>query len=355
MATASVHPAEPAAAAEPLRSRLTLKVVADALGVSRTTISNAYNRPERMSPELRESVFAKARELGYFGPDPVARALRRRELQTVGVVFHHDMHYALSDPTTIAFLGGIAQELDRRRLWLQFIPKMGRTLMLASAFQSTADAMIVHSEIGPQFVHEVKASPKPLALVDSRVAGVPGVRTDDRGGAMLAMRHALSAAPDVVVVLCFLVTEVERARVLSRPEPPRSGYVGSERVAGYAIAARAAGFAVERLLWVDVDDQHPESAARALAAACERLPARARIAVVAMSDRLALAAQQEARSWRGRTLCALVGFDDIPAAATNGLTTIRQDSRRKGELAVKILLDGHHSTTLPVELIVRDT
>jgi DNA-binding LacI/PurR family transcriptional regulator len=350
-----VRRAVPSPTVEAARSRLTLKVVADALGVSRTTISNAYNRPDRLSDQLRATVLAKARELGYPGPDPMARAMRRRELQTVGVVFHHDMHYALSDPTTLAFLGGIALELDRRHLWMQFIPKMGRTLMLAAAFQSTADAMIVHSEIGPEFVHEVRATPKPLVLVDSLVTGMPSVRTDDRRGAVLAMQHALAARPDIVVVLCFMVTEVERERVLGRAHPPKSGYVGSERVAGYAQAARAAAYPPEQIFWMDVDDQWPDAAGKSLGALRQRLSAAGRVAVVAMSDRLALAAQRELGAWLGPRLVAVVGFDDIPAADAAGLTTIRQDSRLKGELAVKVLLDGHKSSTIPVELVVRGT
>jgi DNA-binding LacI/PurR family transcriptional regulator len=353
----SAHPRRAApqdADAQP-RTKLTLKDVADALGVSRTTVSNAYNRPEHLSEALRETVFAKARELGYFGPDPMARALRRRELQTIGVVFHHDMGYALGDPATIACLAGIAKELDRRHLWLQFIPKMGRKLMLAAAFQSTADAMIVHSEIGPEFMHEITATPKPVVLIDSLVPGIASVRTDDRRGAMLAMQHALASRPDVVIALCFLVNEVERARIVSKAAPPRSGYVGSERVAGYCMAARAAGFPLEKIVWVDSDDQAPDSAGLRLREARERIPAKARFSVVAMSDRMALAALQEIRSWRGAKLAALVGFDDIPAAAAAGLTTIRQDNGLKGELAVKILLDGHKSATMPVELVVRET
>jgi DNA-binding LacI/PurR family transcriptional regulator len=52
---------------------------------------------------------------------------------------------------------------------------------------------------------------------------------------------------------------------------------------------------------------------------------------------------------------ALVGFDDSPAAASAGLTTVRQDSRLKGELAVQVLLDRQPSAIVPVELVVRDT
>ena len=347
----AVKTAQPSA----LRTKLTLQDVADALGVSRTTVSNAYNRPGNLSEALRTAILDKAREIGYFGPDPTARALRRREMQTIGVVFHHDIGYALGDPTTLSFLAGVARELDKRQLWMQFIPKMGRKLMLAAAFQSTADAMIIHSEIGPEFMHEVTATPKPVVLVDSAVAGVPSVRTDDRRGAVMAMQHVLAARPDVVVVLCFLVTDAERQRVLARSKPPRSGYVASERVAGYAQAARAADFPLTQVHWVDVDDQDPDTAGPRLADIRRSLPAKARVAVVAMSDRMALAAQREAAQWTFPPLVALVGFDDIPAAAPAGLTTVRQDSLHKGELAVQVLLDGLKPATLPVELVLRKT
>lgn len=336
-------------------ARLTLADVALAAGVSRTTASNAFNRPGQLSKALREQVLATARELGYFGPDTVARALRRRELREVGVVFHHDLGYALSDPSSIEFLRGVASELDERHLTLQLIPKMGRKLMLEAAFQTTADILIVHAEIGPEFVPELRSARMPIVLVDSQVPGFASVRTDDRVGAALAMAHALAAQPDIVIVLCFLVTEVERERVLARLKPPRSGYVGSERVAGYAQEARTAGFAPERITWVEVDDQWPETAAERMAELRPQLAAGARVAIVAMSDRLALAAQQTVKSWRGVKVVAVVGFDDIPAAAAAGLTTIRQDHFLKGRRCVQVALDGVKSKVIPVQLVVRDT
>src|SRR3954463_528197 len=56
----------------------TLDTVAGVVGVSRATVSNAYNRPDQLSAALRERILAAALELGYAGPDPVARSLATR-------------------------------------------------------------------------------------------------------------------------------------------------------------------------------------------------------------------------------------------------------------------------------------
>ena len=59
-----------------MTNQVTLLTIAEALGISRTTVSNAYNRPDQLSPARREAILAKARELGYAGPDPRGRGLR---------------------------------------------------------------------------------------------------------------------------------------------------------------------------------------------------------------------------------------------------------------------------------------
>ena len=69
-----------------LGRRATLKEVAAEVGVS-PAVSNAYNRPNQLSPELRERVFETARRLGYSGPDAMARGLRRRRAGAVGVLY----------------------------------------------------------------------------------------------------------------------------------------------------------------------------------------------------------------------------------------------------------------------------
>ena len=54
-----------------------MRQVAAAAGVSPMTVSYVYSRPERVSAAARASVHAAADRLGYPGPDPGARSLRR--------------------------------------------------------------------------------------------------------------------------------------------------------------------------------------------------------------------------------------------------------------------------------------
>ncbi len=68
------------------RRPATLASLAAELGVSRTTVSNAYNRPDQLSAPLRARVLEAARRLGYPGPDPVARSLRTRKAGAVGLL-----------------------------------------------------------------------------------------------------------------------------------------------------------------------------------------------------------------------------------------------------------------------------
>jgi DNA-binding LacI/PurR family transcriptional regulator len=83
-------------------------------------------------------------------------------------------------------------------------------------------------------------------------------------------------------------------------------------------------------------------------------------AIVGLSDVLALGAIEAMRT-RGLTPgrdISVTGFDDIPAAGTTGLTTVRQPIAEKGRLAARQLLDPkaiEPQILLPTELVVRSS
>jgi hypothetical protein len=92
-------------------TRVTLQTVADRVGVSRMTVSNAFSRPDQLSTALREKVLAAAAELGYVGPDPAARALARGTAGAIGILMTDSLAYAFSDEVATGFLGAVADEL----------------------------------------------------------------------------------------------------------------------------------------------------------------------------------------------------------------------------------------------------
>ena len=109
---------------DPPRTRppATLASLAAELGISRTTVSNAYNRPDQLSPQLRSRVMEAARRMGYPGPDPVARSLRTRKAGAVGLLLTEQVSYAFRDPGAVAFLEGLTLECDEARVGLLLVP-----------------------------------------------------------------------------------------------------------------------------------------------------------------------------------------------------------------------------------------
>ena len=105
-------------------SNPTLADVAREVGVSRTTVSNAYNRPDQLSPMLRARILAAAERLGYPGPDPLARGLRRGRTGMLGLVADQPLAYLFTDPAIREFLVGMTMVLDEAEASLVLLPRL---------------------------------------------------------------------------------------------------------------------------------------------------------------------------------------------------------------------------------------
>src|SRR4051794_36873220 len=125
---------------------LTLVTVANAVGVSPTTVSNAYNRPHKLSPALRQRILATAGELGYRGPDPAARSLRTGRAGSIGLLFGEALTYVFQDPGALEFLRGLAEGTAKHNSVLQVIAALdaegeeGAASLLANAI---VDGLVV--------------------------------------------------------------------------------------------------------------------------------------------------------------------------------------------------------------------
>lgn len=130
------------------RRLTTLASLAAELGVSRTTVSNAYNRPDQLSPELRERVLETARRLRYPVPDPVARSLRTRCAGAIGLLLTEGLSYAFRDPAAVGFLEGFAlacEEAEQGLLLVPASPDADQRSTAATVHQAGVDGFVVYS------------------------------------------------------------------------------------------------------------------------------------------------------------------------------------------------------------------
>src|SRR4051812_49542446 len=107
------------------RQRPTMAEVARAAGVSVMTVSYAYSQPDRVSAAAADKVRKAAAELGYPGPHPAARSLRRGRAGSLGFVLGERLTYAFDDPQAARFLSGVAEVCAAEAVGLTLGPPAG--------------------------------------------------------------------------------------------------------------------------------------------------------------------------------------------------------------------------------------
>jgi len=302
--------------------------VARLAGVSRQTVSNVLNAPERVRAATRERVMSAVAELGYR-PHASARRLRTGRAATIA---------ARLDP----FGGGISGAVLDRFLHAltQTAEARGLSVMLYTAtdaeheirqFQRLIDGAVVDAFVlastyagdprtewliahGQRFV----TFGRPWGIADPADPAHLWVDVDGRAGVAEAVRKLRAAGAERVGFLGW---------------PAGSG-TGDERRAGWADALEAAGVGRRQrdALSVAAEDSVAEGreATRRLLAQASALDA-----IVAASDTLALGALMETRG-----AVRVVGFDNTPVAEAIGFSSIDQRVDEVAEAALELLEAG---------------
>ncbi|WP_425144849.1 LacI family DNA-binding transcriptional regulator [Deinococcus sp.] len=338
------------------RRRPGLKDIAARLGVSAATVSNAYNRPAHVSPALRETIFQTARELGYAGPDPLARSFRRGQVGAVGVLCADQMSYMLQDPVALQFLQGLSGVTEAAGLSLTLIPTTSALTSLPKVQQAAIDGLVLYSiaQDDPRLAGALARSLPTVVVDQPQLPGLPLIGIDDLEAAKESARHLLKLGHrDFGILALPLAPGGESSQHFDMPRT---------RLRGYSEAISAAGLEPKRNAALAVCDHNSVQHGRE--AALKLLTARPEItAILAMSDLLAFGALEAARLL-GRSVpgsLSVMGFDDAPGAEAAQLSTMRQPLQEKGRRAgeaLTTLLRGEDvpaQTLLPTHLIVRES
>lgn len=333
--------------------------------MSRATVSNAYNRPDQLSPQLRDRIIATARRLGYPGPDPTARSLATQRAGAVAFMLGQGLSSAFSDPALSIMLDALASTVDSGDRGLLLLPGVDDAgPRPESVARAQTDVVIAYSlpDDAPA-LQAVEQRKLPLVVVDQpAIPGTARVEVDDVGGAQLAARHLVSLGHRRVGILAFELSP-SGGRGPASPERISSARfrVTRNRVAGYLAELGSYGITPDSVpVWEALcgDQQLGRRGALWLMSRQPRPTG-----LLCMSDELALGAIRAVREL-GLSVpgdVSVVGFDDTPGARWSDppLTTVRQDlvekGRRTGELALRMLerASPGRPITLAVELVTR--
>ncbi len=322
------------------------------LRVSRTTISNAYNRPDQLSADLRERIFATAKRIGYAGPDPVARSLRTRKAGAVGLVITEPLTYSFSDPAALNFVAGLAETCEEAGQGLLLVAAgPSRTVEEGSSAVLSAgvDGFVVYAaDVDDPYLQLVLDRRLPVVIVDQpiQVPGSSRVGIEDRAAMRELADYVVGLGHREIGLLTMRLGAKRRdgdaastpSALVSSERLRDTGFqVQGERIGGVRDAMAAAGLDPSRLTVVESFEHDSVSGGTAAELA---LTANPRItALMCTADVLALSAMDHLRA-RGIYVpgqITVTGFDGVPEALKRGLTTVAQPSHEKGRRAGNLL------------------
>ncbi len=326
--------------------------IAELAGVSQPTVSRALRGDKTVSEATRIRIEAIARQLNYK-VDKNASSLRRGLTNTLALLFFEDpaLDDSLINPFFLSMLGSITRTCAKRGFdLLVSIQQLSANWHVDYEDSRKADGIILLG-YGDYEAYRVRLD----QLVAQRThfvrwgsvrPGQPGttIGCDNVQGGLIAGRRLIASGRRRIA---FLGDASERY-----PE-------FADRYRGLAQALREAKLPVDPGLQVDVvafEDAGEDAARRLLA---RGIPFDA---IFAASDLIAIGAMR-ALADAGRRVphdVAVIGFDDLPAAANAQppLTTIAQDYAHAGEVLVDTLIASIagkpvESAVLPTRLIER--
>ena len=339
-----------------------IKDVAKAANVSLSTVSKVLNgrNDAHISPRTRDIVIAAAEQIGYH-PSIVARGLTGKRMEAIGVIMAYAESSVTSDPYLGPCLDGIlavAKEHHQKTIlfledsWRDIRKKLpiycdgncdGLILIIPRLDSDIIPALEQHSRSVPFVVAGDSRDDMPLTCVD-----VDNIRTS-----MDVVRYLFRLGHTRIAAFC--------------------GYddfcSSQQRLAGFRLAYKEAGLPLSDDWIFPGGYRHEFGAQNALRLLqyLQNTPTdKCPTAVFCFSDSIALGALQTFKDYKIAIpeQLSVVGFDDIPAAALPhpALTTVRQNVRRIGEEATRLLLGRiggqiaiGERILLPGEIIPRDT
>ena len=325
--------------------RPTIYTVAQHAGVSISTVSRVLNNQSLVKAETKAKVLQAMEALGYQ-PSASARSLALNSTETIAIIFQR-----VSGPFFSEIIRGAEVEAQQHQyhLLLYSVYAHQGDERLLRFLSAKVDGMILTAScVSDAYVRGLQRQRIPFVLLGQEKEGIVAdtVMPDDRQGTYEVMTHLVEHH------------RYQRIAFVGRiqDQPHRHA-----RYEGYRQALLRADLPVDTALVVQGEFDEP-SGYRTMAQLLE-LPCPPQ-AVFFANDQMAMGALAAAHEKRVSIPddVAIVGFDDIQMATyvQPSLTTVRQELRQRGVLAIQRLLQRiddpdleAKTLVLPTHLVVR--
>ena len=313
----------------PRRNRApTIRDVARAAGVSKSTVSNVMRGADGVAPGTRERVLATAAAVGYR-PNALARNLVQRRTTTVGIVVGDLANPIFSELAKLA-----EQRLSAAGLAAMICNTDGQP----ASEQEKVEMLLEHRVAGvlmlqysgePTTLARLRAAGTEVAIVSQWEGDADCVVVDERRGAELAVRHLLELGHRRIAYLSSELVELS---------------TDSARLDGYTRALKQHRVRRQPELVVRLGrPANLRSDDRLRAALVDLLrPPRPATAIFASNDLLAVDVLEtvEELGLRVPDDVSVVGFDDIRVAGLSriSLTTVAQPREELARVGIELLL-----------------
>lgn len=311
------------AAAQGVTQRISLRELASHLGLSQTTVSRVVNDSpgsQRIGEDTRKRVLAAARQFNYQ-PSVLARSLRNKRSQTVSVIVPE-----ISDGFATGILGGIEDALLLAG-YFYFVVSHHHRPELIRKYPQLLLSRAVEGIIAVGTTLETE-QPVPVVSISPRVRrkSVVNIELDHLLAAQYALEHLHNLGHRQIAII----------------KGQRFSSDTQRRWHAIQIVAERMGMRINPRLVVQLEESGigSETGRVATVKLLERNAPFS--AIFAFNDVSAIGAIQALREANLDVPeeVSVIGFDDIPSAATNApaLTTVRQPLHEMGRVAATTLL-----------------
>ncbi|WP_100362942.1 LacI family DNA-binding transcriptional regulator [Diaminobutyricimonas aerilata] len=320
-------------------TRATLSDVARAAGVSASTASLAFSGTGPVAEATRQRVIDAAARLGYAGPDPRARSLRRGRSGVVAVVMEDSIADAFRDPVNIALLDGIADSLGVSGDGLLLLTDQGDgTTSLATAPMDGVILVGCSTRLDESVAVLRRRGVPVVAIEADGLEGAVLISLDNRDASRRAAEYVRDLGHErVAMVTLPLDDDRTRGPLTPEREAAATGYTSSGRIAGVRDVYPDAG-------GISTAGSYREEGRIAGLALLDRPAAERPTAIIAQSDMLAAGVLRAALDL-GLSVpedLSIVGFDGVrvEGIAPHVLTTLAQPAVEKGRAAGSALIEA---------------